>query len=75
MQYYEISELYTSEKELIVDVPTMITNIIIKALNKCRAQERVIDWEKLKKYVMEYFIVADYRAEDCIQRARENVKI
>ena len=70
MKTFEVSELYTSEKELIVDVPEMITIVIVKALEKCRRQERVIDWEKLKEYVMEFFWVADYRADSCIRNAR-----
>ncbi len=71
MKYVEISELYTSEKELIIDVPIMITKVIVKALDKCEREERLVNWNDLKKYVMEFFLVADYRAEDCIKRARK----
>lgn len=60
-----------NQKTKMVDVPKMITDTIVKALNKCHAQERLVDWNNLKIYVMEFFMVADYRADSCIAEARK----
>ena len=64
----EFSEIEGRDK--IVNVPKLITETIVRGLNKCRMQEREIDWKKLKEYVMEYFYCADYRADACIEEAK-----
>ena len=53
-----------------VDVSELITNTVLHALDRCQIQGRRINWPKLQKYVMEFFICADYRAEACIKEAR-----
>ena len=55
----------------IVDVPQMLAQRVAVWLGKCWTQNRLINWIKLKQYLMEYFMIADYRADQAIRDARK----
>jgi len=68
MRTFEVPSGDINQK--IVDVPSMLARKVAKWLNKCEKEERLVNWFKLKEYVMEFFMVADYRAEQAIRDAR-----
>jgi len=55
----------------IVHVPTMLTKRVLKIFNKCHKAEKMIIWKDFKEYIMKEWMIADYRADQCIEDARK----
>lgn len=67
----EISELYDSEKELIVDVNLMLKRKITEIFDQCHRKERLIIWKDLLDYLMhEPLWLTEFRAKWLIAWAR-----
>ncbi len=72
MRYYEIPEL--EGNEFYTEVREKVIINMIKMLDKCEQEEKIVNWYDFKDYCMEYFTLPEITIDLCIPEARKKIK-
>lgn len=73
MKYIEIPEL--EGNEYFRDVNEWVFNIIFDGLKKCKMEKRLIFWDDLRAYALEFFTLPEITIDNAIKQARDKLDL